>query len=72
MGDSDDRAYLDEFPRPGLIEGASDGRGMGWSLKMFGVRTWMSILKIEKHRCANDMRKKITEMEKAHENVQYI
>lgn len=29
MGDSDDRAYLDEFPRPGLIEGASDGRGMG-------------------------------------------
>ena len=23
MGDSD------EFPRPGLIEGASDGRGMG-------------------------------------------
>ena len=29
MDDSDDRAYLDEFPRPGLIEGASDGRGMG-------------------------------------------
>ena len=43
--------------------------GWAWSLKMFGVRTWMSILKIEKHRCANDMRKKITEMEKAHENI---
>lgn len=26
---SDDRAYLDEFLMPGLIEGASDGRGMG-------------------------------------------